>query len=146
MPKTNIRAAVAIFLVALYPTWRISTRLLELRQALKAKTTVTRMKELMGILDTEHPAAVSSVTLHRLLEKYNRQDPFHDGWGNEFMIERKGEGENTVYRILSLGRDGVRGPCCDRWIASWDGDAVLEGPRWLQVWYPKAVPNRNAAR
>ena len=110
---------------------------LRLRQELKAKTTITRMSMLMGVLDTEKPAEVSGpAALRPLLEKYNRTECLEDAWGNPFVIEKEKSG---AYRVLSLGRDGRRGSCCGGRVADWDSDAVLLGDEWLQVWYPKAA-------
>ena len=109
---------------------------LRLRQELLAKTTVTRMRMLMGVLDTEKPAAVAGPSdLRPLLEKYNRTECLEDAWGKPFVIEKEGNG----YRVISLGRDGQRGSCCQGRVADWDSDAVLLGDEWLQVWYPKAA-------
>ena len=52
------------------------------------------------------------------------------------MIEKETSG---AYRVISLGRDGRRGSCCQGRVADWDSDAVLLGDEWLQVWYPEAA-------
>lgn len=112
----------------------------ELQQKLRAKTTVTRMKMLMGVLQAERPVDVTGPSVRPLLEKYNRTECLEDAWGRPFVIEREASGAGApVYRVLSYGRDGRRGPCCQHWVADWDSDAVLRGDEWLQVWYPEAA-------
>jgi len=60
-----------------------------------------------------------------------------DGWGNALVIEVRNppSARHRSCRVISLGRDHRRGPCC---IGStgedWDADAVAEGGHWLQVW------------
>lgn len=148
MTKSPFRKFLILVLgLALGAIAWIGPRILELRQELKAKSTASKMLELAGVLATEQPLQVSSEDIRPLLPKYNRQGSLRDDWGNDLVVERIGDGQQTLYRIRSLGRDGVQGACCKLWIASWDGDAVLEGDRWLQVWYPKGaraeVPGRS---
>lgn len=135
MTRKTLTLVSAIALLALL-VWGVRTGL-RLRQELLAKTTVTRMRMLMGVLETERPAAVTGPSdLRPLLEKYNRTECLEDAWGRPFVVEVERGG---TYRVLSYGRDGRRGSCCRGRVADWDSDAVLLGDEWLQVWYPKAA-------
>jgi hypothetical protein len=135
--KTTIKvliAAIAVTAVGLALRTYIKAR-----DPLRAKKTETRMVELMGVLDTEQPMRFDDNSLRPILAKYNRLDCLRDGWERPFVIERKKEAGQIRYTIISLGRDGLRGACCRKWVADWDNDAVLAGKEWLQVWYPAAV-------
>ena len=111
----------------------------KLREPLRAKTTETRMMQLMNVLDAEQPDHVDPESLKPLLAKYNRSECLTDAWGRAFLIERKGSEAGGRYEVTSLGRDGIRGSCCKSWTANWDDDAVLLGDQWLQVWHPKGL-------
>jgi hypothetical protein len=106
----------------------------QFRDALHAKTTEARMRDLMQVLKGEQPERVDPVSLQSLLAEYKRTKWLQDGWGRPFVIERKIEGGQAHYTIISLGRDGRRGPCCRKWVEHWDDNAVLSGDSWLQVW------------
>jgi hypothetical protein len=90
----------------------------------------------MDVLDAEEPQRVDPEALRQLLAKYHRLDWLEDGWGRPFLISRSQDRLHAKYTIISLGRDGRRGACCQRLVCSWDDDAVLAGKDWLQVWYP----------
>jgi hypothetical protein len=109
------------------------------RDTLRAKTTETRMSDLMGVLDAEEPRDLGLRHLRPLAAKYNRLDCLKDGWGRSFVIERGAQSRTSRYSIISLGREGRRGSCCKKWVASWDENVVLSGSQWLQVWNPRAV-------
>jgi hypothetical protein len=115
-----------------------------LREPLRAKTTTTNMIFLMGVLDSDQPEKVDSESIRSLLARGKRSYWLKDDWGRPFVIERKEENGQPRYTIISLGRDGRRGSCCQKWVDNWDDDAVLSGKEWLQVWYPKAVRQRTA--
>lgn len=116
------------------------------REPLRAIVTETRMRELMDILNAEQPARVDPESLRPLLAKKNRLDCGEDGWGNLLLIERRiRAGKEPLYVIVSLGRDGRRGTCCQKWVDDWNDDAVLAGKDWLQVWVnnPEALRARG---
>ena len=116
-----------------------------LREPLRAKTTMTNMIFLMGILDSDQPEQVDTESIRSLLVRENRLAWLKDSWGRPFVIERKEENGQPHYTIISLGRDGRRGACCHKRVANWDDDAVLSGKEWLQVWYPKAAQAQGKA-
>jgi hypothetical protein len=104
---------------------------LHVRNRLRAKTTETRMKMLMGVLDSEQPRRLDTASLKEVVARYNRSEVLTDGWGQDLVVEQDQGG----YRITSLGRDGRRGSCCTARVhGQWDEDAVLSGQSWLQVW------------
>jgi hypothetical protein len=96
-------------------------------------TTVVRMRDLMGVLQADNPANLDYATLSLILAQSNRSECSVDGWGHPFEIERV-ESSERKFRIRSLGRDGIKGPCCRSFVDSWDDDVVLEGDVWLQQW------------
>ncbi len=112
--------------------WRI-------REPLHAKVTVTRMCELMYVLEDEQPTRTDAKSIRRLLEKERRPELAEDDWGTGFVVERNSQGK---YVIISLGRDRRRGSCCTKWVSSWDEDAVLSGNEWLQVWNQHAAAGK----
>jgi hypothetical protein len=109
------------------------------REPLRAKTTTVRMVYLMGILDSDEPAKVDTESIRSLLAREKRLAWLRDDWGRPFVIERKEGNGQARYTIISLGRDGRRGSCCQKWVENWDDDAVLSGKDWLQVWYPRGA-------
>lgn len=116
------------------------------REPLRAIMTETRMRELMDILNAEQPERVDPDSLRPLLAKNDRLDCREDGWGNLLLIERRIQaGREPLYVIVSLGRDGRRGTCCQKWVDDWNDDAVLAGKDWLQVWVnnPEALRARG---
>jgi hypothetical protein len=115
---------------------------LGLKEPLRAKTTEARMLDLMGVLEAEEPQQLDPGSLRRILAKYNRLECALDAWGNPLIVEAVKNGWHPNYTVTSLGRDGRRGSCCQKFVESWDDDAVLSGKDWLQVWYPKAVRRR----
>lgn len=128
----SIRQVAAAFIgVALIAILVIDVRgYLKVRDELKAKTTATRMLDLMQVLEVEQPSTLDPEHLRSLAVKYNRLGDLNDAWGRPLLIERS----DTTYTIISLGRSGRRGTCCRKFVASWDENAVLSGSTWLQVW------------
>jgi hypothetical protein len=134
--KKRVLLGLALFLLgALLVVWIIQFAL-PTRQKLRAKVTTTRMRMLTGVLLAEQAERFDEATMRQMLRKYNRSECLKDGWGRLFLIERQnGPGDETRYLIVSLGRDGRRGSCCEKWVHDdWDADAVLLGEEWLQVW------------
>jgi hypothetical protein len=121
-------AAIIIASVAWFAwgMWRVS----------KPTTTIARMGDLMGVLQTEKPARLEADALKEILARNKRSECAVDGWGRPFIIEHihgSGPGQGG-FRITSLGSDGKRDPCCKRFVDRWEDDAVLEGDQWLQRW------------
>jgi hypothetical protein len=107
-----------------------------MRDPVHAKTTEARMLQLMSVLEAEQPQRLDAESLRPLLEKYHRSECLTDDWDRPFLITLQQRGGKPFYTITSLGRDGRRGPCCRARVESWDDDAVLAGPDWVQVWNP----------
>lgn len=108
--------------------------ILELRQAGLAKTTVTRMRQLHGVLQAADQQDLSEGGIRSSLVEYGRLECAADAWGHAFKVERVSS-EPLRFRITSLGRDGVKGSCCRAVVGeNWDEDAVMEGDKWLQIW------------
>jgi hypothetical protein len=127
-------AAVALVGYVLHGYWKT-------REPLRAKTTETRMRELMSDLDAYKPDRVDTASLRSLLlAKGGFVDRLEDGWGRPLVIEHVFRDGRPRYTIISLGRDGRRGPCCKQATYSWDDDAVLSGDQWLQVWASLKMP------
>lgn len=103
------------------------------------------MTALMPYLDTYHPDRVDTASIRSLLARVGRLDLLKDGWNRPLVIEHVFKDERPRYKIISLGRDGQRGPCCRQVVYNWDDDAVLSGDEWLQVWTMRgeAPPNKS---
>lgn len=111
---------------------------LTIRHKVHAKTTVTRMRDLMTLLKAEQPDKLDADSLTLILQKYNRSPiSLKDGWGRPLIVERRTDHTGkSKYLVISLGRDGKRGACCQRRVpGDWDADAVLLDDEWLQVWW-----------
>jgi len=105
----------------------------------RPRTTVVRMRDLMGVLFYYGPTDTSPSSLRHVLAEAGRSECNADGWGSPFVIERfTGPEKEIGYRIISLGSDRKRGPCCQRHVNSFAEDAVLEstpdGMAWRQQW------------
>lgn len=109
-------------------------RILELRQELRAKSTLTCMRVVMGYLDAENPPDLKRSTLEAILRPYRHEHCVEDAWGHPLLFEREVTDGRPVFTIVSVGRDGARGPCCRSLVEDWNEDAVLREDRWLQVW------------
>ena len=104
-------------------------------ERLHAKTTVTRMGEIMILLE-EQDGPCESDCLRQLIEEHERLDLLTDSWGHPIRVTMEvHEDEPPTYRVRSLGNDGKEGDCCVRWVDNFADDAVLQGNTWLQVWH-----------
>ena len=122
----------ATLVIVLATAWA-TARGLAIRRSLQVKVTATRMVDLYQLIQAESPPAVNSVTVASILEKYHRpQEWAKDRWSNPLLFERDSRTGKLV--VISLGRDGKRGGCCQRWVTSLDDDAVYSGESWLQLW------------
>lgn len=132
--RALLLALIAIVVVLGTIYWR-KVVLVLWRQS-KPLTTVVRMRDLLRVLQAEAPPEVSRPTLQRLLEQSNRSECLLDGWGRPFTVEivRDSGRSGSTFRVTSLGSDGKEGSCCQRWVDSFEDDAVLEADRWLQQW------------
>jgi hypothetical protein len=119
---------------------------IDLLRASKPRTTVARMRDLMGVLLSHEPKDLTPAALASLLESVGRSECKTDGWGSAFLIERiPSRNQEIIYRITSLGKDLKRGGCCRRWTDSFEEDAVLEstpeGMAWRQQWtFGRRIP------
>jgi len=136
-----------IGLVLLYTTLMVvacgfalsAYRLWKLREPMCAKVTESHMKELMNELMVYQPERPEGDAFRSLLAKERKLDALKDGWSRPLVIERTVKDGRPHYTVISLGRDGRRGPCCKPRVYDWDDDVVLSGDavsgdRWLQVW------------
>lgn len=130
MSKRSLLGAAAIVLLFLSTFYFYETR-----QRLKAKLTTTRMNQLADLLRAIEPEGIERAGLERLNTNARREpSSLEDGWGNPLLVERTNS-EPPRFRVISLGRDGKKGDCCQRWVhGQWDEDAILEGKDWKQVW------------
>jgi hypothetical protein len=116
--------------VAIYNLWL-------LKRQEKPSVTISRMRVLASLLESERPADVSQQTLSELVARFDHPSTLIDGWGRPFLVEQVvSEPGSVTFRIASLGRDGEKGRCCTPFVDSFDEDVVLEGGAWLQRWAP----------
>ena len=105
--------------------------------AWEARATDTNKYNAAGAVSIPTKDAGLSNLTYYLAPTYVKSFPTKDGWGNALVIEVRNppSARHRSCRVISLGRDHRRGPCC---IGStgedWDADAVAEGGHWLQVW------------
>lgn len=125
-------AAVAVVGGAI-ATIHVSTVL----QAARAKTTATRMRAISAALQTKRLAGLSEGGLEALLSEQGLGGYERDGWGHAIDVSVVVDAAGVPhYRIRSLGRDGLPGSCCRRFIGKeWDLDGVLLDDEWLQGWF-----------
>jgi hypothetical protein len=102
----------------------------------KAKITMIHMRRLEALLLVARPAEISKAYLRGLLAPHGQEGYVLDGWGRPIEVSVEVDAlSRSHYRLVSLGRDGRRGACCNRFVGfDWDADAVLEDQHWLQVW------------
>lgn len=122
-----VLAALVLGICGVGATW-----LYDMRQRLKAKSTVSWMHSLHAVCQ-----AGTASTLQEVLRDCGHQGVScvpEDAWGHPFVVEVVIEGPERLCRVVSTGRDGVRGSCCKKSVGwRWDEDAVLEA-EWLQSW------------
>lgn len=131
--KTAKTFALAVLLVCL----AIGAReLADLRDRTRAKRTAGDMRQLSVILRSENPPLLAPKDLQRLLAAKGYPDYSRDAWGRPIEVERiQRASAAPSYVLRSLGKDGRRGKCCQRWLKEdWDSDAVLQDDTWLQIW------------
>ena len=110
---------------------------LTVKEKSKAKTTAFNMGRVDSVLRAYWPSDMSRPALAELMRKYDDPRFLVDAWGNEILVEmsQRSAGEAPSYTVRSLGRDGLRGPCCTGFVGhDWDADAMLRDGEWLQVW------------
>lgn len=87
-----------------------------------------------SILVEEKPDIFDRESVKMALEKYKHDETvLLDGWGNPLVLYVS----NTTppsYLVMSYGRDGVRGGCCEKFVDSLDSDLVWRDGSWLQVY------------
>lgn len=133
MSKQVAKIRFFILMIIILPLIAVLLVWWSLREGLQAKTTETRMREVVIMLQN-HPGACDLPCLHDLARSYDRLESLRDAWGTELEIELAFEGIELRYRVRSLGKDRKRGYCCKRWVTSLEEDAVLENNTWLQAW------------
>ena len=111
----------------------------QLHDELKAKKTTANMMQFGIILSSMGTNHYDQGILTRLAQEQSGIEETKDAWGHELILENVDlEDGSTATRIISLGKDGRRGGCCQKWITGWDSDAVLQvkddQTEWLQVW------------
>ncbi len=99
-----------------------------------AHTSMTNISLVGSILVQENPDIFDRDSIGRALDEYKHDEAvLVDGWGNPLILYVS----NTTppsYLVMSLGRDGVRGGCCEKFTASLDSDLVWRDGAWLQVY------------
>lgn len=129
MNKGHRLIFLAVTFVAV-ATW-VGYRHYQLRQHGNAKVTISRMSQLMYVIEAAAPVQLDENAAQEAVARYGQEYMLTDGWGHPLIVERGRSG----YVIISLGRDGVRGRCCRGSVErEWDADAVLEGRSWRQIW------------
>ena len=104
------------------------------RKRIQAKVTVTRMRETIILLQN-HPGPCDSECLRGLAEAHGKSGSLKDAWGSDLLIHMTtGPSSPPSYEVRSLGRDGLKGGCCTRWVDDLDEDAVIRDDTWLQLW------------
>lgn len=106
-------------------------------QAARAKTTATRMRAISAALQAKRVERVPEGGLEAILSEEGLSGYERDGWGYPIDVAVEVDAAGVPhYRIRSLGRDGVPGSCCRRFIGKeWDLDGVLLDDQWLQGWF-----------
>jgi hypothetical protein len=104
-----------------------------LRLRLDAKATLSHMNALWVICEDS-----AATDLDEVLEECARIGVScvdKDAWGHRYVVEtRPSTGAAQRCVVISLGRDGARGPCCRGSMGwHWDEDAA-RGKEWLQSW------------
>jgi len=123
---------LALVAGALYPFFAYTI------ERIHAKVSVTHVTTVGRLLVSEHPRDYAAL-LH-LIQKYRFDEQvLSDGWGNPLVIDFPDEASSS-YVVRCLGRDGVRGSCCDKFVGSFDDDAVWADGKWLQVY---SIPSRS---
>lgn len=74
------------------------------RERLQAKTTASRMREVMMLLQS-HPGPCDSACLADLAQANDKAQMLKDAWGSELKVEMVA----TAYKILSFGKDQEEG-------------------------------------
>jgi hypothetical protein len=137
--KQRMLVILAIFVVAvprglvlkeLYRAWTIGHYGL---------STMWCMNSLMSALAVEVSVVVNAEGLRKAGDKHGFEGCHEDAWGNPFQAEHA-PGADPPYLIRSLGKDGKRGPCCQRTVEDWRDDAILRGSEWLRVWRTLGKP------
>ncbi len=146
--KVGLTLLCATLALVLYALVFSAYRLWKLRESMCAKISEARMQELMTELRIYQPERPDGESFRRVLAKEGRLDALKDGWSRPLVIERTVNDGRSHYTIISLGRDGRRGPCCKPNVYSWDDDAVLSGDelsgnKWLQVWSAPRLMSDN---
>jgi hypothetical protein len=102
----------------------------------RAKETVIHMRQVESLLLLDKPKFADGAYVSRLLAARGQDDYILDGWKHPIQVEVETDSRGQPrYRVISLGRDGRRGPCCQRFTGfDWDADAILVDQDWLQVW------------
>ncbi len=91
------------------------------------------MIDLYQLTQAESPPEVNSLAVASTLKKYRRpQESANDRWSHALLFKRESKTGQLV--VISLGQDGKRGDCCQRWVTCLDYDAVYSGQSWLQLW------------
>lgn len=104
-----------------------------LSDELDAKTTATQMREIVALLQEGNDLCDINCLKTRM-KAFSREDLLIDAWGNEIQVSTEKGPEHFTYTVRSLGKDGVKGSCCEKWVDSFSDDAVLQNNQWLQVW------------
>jgi|CXWL01.1.fsa_nt_gi hypothetical protein len=101
----------------------------------KADETLARMRALENLLIIEQVQYVDEASLRAVAERNGSATLLLDAWGHRLVVETVDHGDAPGFRITSLGRDGTKGTCCERFVSrDWDADAVRQREEWLQAW------------
>lgn len=125
--------AAAAVVVSAIAVSQVSTVL----QSARAKTTATRMRAISAVLQAKRVERLPLEGIEAYLSKEGLGGYERDGWGYLIDVAVEVDAAGVPhYRIRSLGRDGVPGSCCQRFIGKeWDLDGVLLDDEWLQSWF-----------
>jgi hypothetical protein len=144
--KLRRRILLVLGLLALLAAVPAAMWAYTLRQRLNAKSTQSWLPSLWVMCVSSDATDLAGV-LAACREQGAACVP-NDAWGNPFVVERlPSTSESPECRVISLGRDGNRGGCCQRntgWL--WDEDAVYSAGGWVQTWNYMASGKRQTRR
>ena len=101
---------------------------------ISAHESMTNISLVGSILVEEDPDIFDRASILDALQEYQHDESvLLDGWGNPLVIYVT----NTTppsYMVVSYGRDGVIGGCCEKFVDDLDDDLVWRDGSWLQVY------------
>ena len=103
-------------------------------ERIAAHKSMTNISYVGSVLLVEKPDIFDEEAVLRALEKNNNDgSALVDGWGNPLVLYESNT-DPPSYLVMSFGRDGIRGDCCEKFVDNLDSDLVWRDGDWLQVY------------